>query len=348
MSETPKISFCTLVLNGIPFLIYHYRMLYPHVHQLIYVEGSCPNAINNAREDGHSRDGTLEKLYELKQHHDPDNKVTIIKAEDTGHPNGTWPGDKDEMSKAFESQITGNWLWCGGIDEFYHQSDIETIKNNILKPRKYDVVNITMLQFWGGIEYISNGFRFHQLGDDTWGRIYKWANGYTHATHRPITVLDENGVDLVTKNVLHGKELTKNNIYFYHYSYILPLQVEEKCLYYSKMSWGFSKMQQWAENNFFKLGHPFRIDSCYLYPSWLERFNGRHPSIILEMWDDIKKDDNIRVRQTDDIELLLNSKCYYLSCLLLKNFPIFLIRLTETIARTTVRAGRKIHSILTS
>lgn len=348
MNNTPQISFCTLVLNGMPFLPYHYRMLYPHAHQLIYVEGSCPNATNNAQEDGHSRDGTLELLRELKRNSDPENKLVIITAESVGYPDGKWPGDKDEMSEAFVPYITGNWLWCMGIDEFYHAHDIKKIKDEVLANGEIDIVNIKMFQFWGGLDYISNGFRFHQLGDDTWARIFKWKDGYRHTTHRPITVVDQNGVNLIDKNVLKGVELEKKGIFFYHYSYVLPLQVREKCLYYSKMDWGYSRMQQWAEETFFKLSNPFQVDSSYVYPSWLERFSGTHPAIVIDMWQNVLADKTIEKRGTDDIERLLNKRSYRLVAQLLKRVPRIIIRSAESMAGISIRLLRSIRSYVST
>ncbi|MDX9763319.1 MAG: glycosyltransferase family A protein, partial [Desulfomonilia bacterium] len=96
----PNITFGIIVLNGEPFTRYCLRQIYPHAHQIIVVEGAAPAARNISTSDGHSTDGTLQVLRDFQQYEDPDRKITIITAEDEGHPDGFWPGEKDEQSRA--------------------------------------------------------------------------------------------------------------------------------------------------------------------------------------------------------------------------------------------------------
>src|SRR3546814_12516086 len=97
-----------IVLNGEPFLRYNLRSLYPYAHQIIVAECAAPCARNIATPQGHSRDGTLEVLRRFKQEEDPEDKVVIVTAEDEGHPDGFWPGEKDEQSRAYPKRATGN------------------------------------------------------------------------------------------------------------------------------------------------------------------------------------------------------------------------------------------------
>ena len=80
----PRISFGVIVLNGEPFTAYTLRSLYPFAHEIIVVEGAAPGSVNVATADGHSRDGTLATLRRFKADEDPDQKVTIVTAEDEG------------------------------------------------------------------------------------------------------------------------------------------------------------------------------------------------------------------------------------------------------------------------
>lgn len=80
-----------------------------------------------ASSDGHSNDSTLHSLWDFKNHHDPDNKVMIVTAEDEGHPNGFWTGEKDEQSRAFAKRATGNYLWQVDVDEFYKSGDMQAV-----------------------------------------------------------------------------------------------------------------------------------------------------------------------------------------------------------------------------
>ena len=114
-----NITFGIIVLNGEPFTRYCIRALYPHAHEIIIAEGACEGARNIATADGHSRDGTLELLRRIKRLEDPENKITIVTAEDEGHTDGFWPGEKHEQCRAFAKRATGNYLWQVDIDEFY-------------------------------------------------------------------------------------------------------------------------------------------------------------------------------------------------------------------------------------
>ena len=51
---------------------------------------------------------------------EPEDELVIVTAEDDGHPNGFWPGEKDEQSRAYAKRATGDYLWQVDIDEFYH------------------------------------------------------------------------------------------------------------------------------------------------------------------------------------------------------------------------------------
>jgi hypothetical protein len=117
--ELPKITFGLIVLNGEPFTRYNLRALYPFAHQIIVAEGASPKAAHVATPDGHSIDGTLDILRRFKAEEDPEDKIIIVTAEDEGHPNGFWPGEKDEQSQAYAKRATGDWLWQVDIDEFY-------------------------------------------------------------------------------------------------------------------------------------------------------------------------------------------------------------------------------------
>lgn len=147
MGEFPKITFGIIVLNGEPFTRYNLRALYPFAHQIIVIEGAVPAAASIATPDGHSTDGTLEILRRFKEQEDPENKVTIVTAEDEGHPNGFWPGEKDEMSQAYAKRATGNYLWQVDIDEFYKPNDMQSIIQLLKKDQTITAVSFPMITF---------------------------------------------------------------------------------------------------------------------------------------------------------------------------------------------------------
>ena len=123
----PRVSFGIIVLNGEPFTRYCLRSLYPFAHEIIVVEGASPGAAGVAHSDGHSSDRTLELLREFKASEDVEGKVTIVTAEDDGHPDGFWPGEKDEQSRAYARRATGDYLWQVVVDEFYRAADTRLV-----------------------------------------------------------------------------------------------------------------------------------------------------------------------------------------------------------------------------
>ena len=181
-----KISFGIIVLNGEPFTRYNLRSIYPWAHQIIVVEGACTSAKFVSDSKGHSRDSTLDVLRRFQADEDHEKKLIIITAEDEGHPDGFWPGEKDEMSKAYAKRATGNFLWQVDVDEFYHENDMVEIIRYL--EHSSDTLSFPAFHFWGGIEFIEDGefMRVHK-GREV-NRIFRWGEGYSYATHRPTDI----------------------------------------------------------------------------------------------------------------------------------------------------------------
>lgn len=314
-----RISFGIIVLNGEPFTRYCLRSIYPFAYQIIVVEGGHEDAKSVCTPSGHSIDSTLETLYKFKEEEDPENKLTIVTR------NGFWP-KKDELgrsrtpqSRAYAERATGDYLWQIDIDEFYRKKDMEYIINMLKKMPDITAVTFPTYTFWGDINYIADSWALRR-GSEFYNRLFKWSVKYKYLTHEPPTVVDEKGVNLHEKHWVSGERMKKKNIYMYHYSLLFPWQVEQKVkVYKDEKPEACSAIVKWAENNYFRLGNPFRVHNLYHFPGWLERFNGTHPEQIICMMRDIKEGKiNAELRRKDDIELLLNSKKYSLSIILLK------------------------------
>lgn len=300
------------MLNGEPFVQYNLRALYPFAHQLIVIEGAAPAALELATPDGHSTDRTLETLKIFQQQHDPERKVMVVTAEDEGHPNGFWPGEKDEQSRAYAKRATGDYLWQVDIDEYYRPEDIKYIQNLLRSRPEITAVSFKMVTFWGGFDYLVDSWHLQQ-GADTYRRLFKWGPGYQYVSHRPPTVVDPQQRDLFELRPLHGSKLKEEGILLYHYSLVFPKQVLEKTNYYSRAAWAQHARQaeSWAQTSYLKLQHPFRVHNVYQSISWLERFKGQHPPEILRLRQDLAtKRVNTDLRPTGDIERLLNSPLY--------------------------------------
>ena len=299
----PRVTFGMIVLNGEPFTRYNLRSLYPWAHQIIVVEGACKAAAGVAGADGHSTDGTLEALQRFKAEEDPEDKLTIVTAEDQGHPDGFWPGEKDEMSRAYANRATGNYLWQVDVDEFYCDEDMPRILQ--LLNRGSDAVTFPTLLFWGGIQILEDGEYMRVHRGREFHRIFRWGAGFRYTRHRPPTVVDALGRDLRSLRWAKSKDLERKGIRLYHYSMLLPKQVREKCLYYSRVDWAaFPTLQRWAQETFFERRNLFRVCSTLNVPlSWLEEYSGGHPRQLLNMMEGIRagRHVGIELRPTEDI-----------------------------------------------
>lgn len=310
--EFPRITFGIIVLNGEPFTRYCLRSIYPFAYEIIVVEGGHEQAKLVCTQDGHSIDGTLEALYEFKKSEDPENKLTIITRE------GFWP-QKDEMgrdrtpqSRAYAERATGDYLWQIDIDEFYRAEDMIKIINMLRTKPSITAVTFPIINFWGDIIYQINGWRLLRGGALNVHRLFKWSESYKYLTHEPVTILNDNGIDLRKIHWIKGRKLKQRKIFIYHYSHLFPWQVKQKIIVYkNEKPEGCADIIEWAENNYFKLSNPFNIERHYWLPSWLERFTGDHPQEIINMMRDIKSGImNIELRNNDDAEIILKQKQY--------------------------------------
>lgn len=310
-SNSIKISVGMIVLNGEPFVRYNLRSLYPHVHQLIVVEGACPSAAGVATPDGHSTDGTLETLRDFKQNEDPEGKLIIVTAREEGHHNGFWE-EKDEMSRAYAKRATGNYLWQIDSDEFYHEKQLPRLVDYLAKEGP-DAVSFPMLTFWGSTRYLVDSFYLIRDNAREYHRLFAWGPGFTYATHFPPTVLDNRGTDLRSKKWTRARHLEKMGIHLYHYSLLFPHQVYNKVSYYKARE--RNAIDRWEDTVYRRLEKPFRAHNVYRHIGWLERFGGSHPSQVESMMSDIEAGKlAVPARDCADVEKLLGNRRYVIAC----------------------------------
>jgi hypothetical protein len=309
----PKVTFGIIVLNGEPFTRYCLRALYPFAHEIIVVEGAVAAAAGIASPDGHSRDETLQTLFRMQAEEDPENKIRIITRD------GFW-SEKDELSQAYAETATGDYLWQVDIDEFYQPDDMHFVLKMLADSPEIAGASFKQTTFWGGFDYVADSWFFSRDFQEC-PRVFRWGKGYRYVSHRPVTIHDSQGRNLAEQPWIHGDELARRNIFFYHYSLVFPKQVLEKCRYYSRASWAEHARlaEMWAQETFFHLKRPFRVHNVYAYPSWLERFQGTHPPQIQQLQADFKSGRfTLEIRRTDDIEALLRSPMYRAGRALLK------------------------------
>lgn len=307
-----KVTFGILALNAMPFLEYNLRALYPFAHQIIVVEGAVRAASALARPDGHSMDGTLEMLNNFKQQYDPGNKLLVVSAADAGYVDGFWP-EKNEMSEAYASKATGDWLWQIDSDEFYLEEDMTALMQMLSDSPEISGVSFPYLEFFGSFEsYITGEWHLHQYPRVP--RLFRWGSGYRYISHRPATVINENGQDLSRLGWLNAPAPSGRAMVMYHYSYVFPKQAEQKVGYYSNVDWSpaFQKNKKWYQEQFLELESPMHLGELGGL-QWLERFTGQHPSAIRALRDDLEQGRvHIEQRPVADIDRLLSSLVYQL------------------------------------
>jgi hypothetical protein len=310
-TELPRISFGIIVLNGEPFTRYCLRSIYPFAYEILVVEGGHNATRAVTTPDGHSVDGTLEVLHKFKQFEDPDDKIQIITRE------GHWP-QKDEFgksrtpqSRAYSERAKGDYLWQVDIDEFYKPDEMQAIIEMLSKDPTITAVSFLTHTFWARPEYVADGWLLRK-GASEYHRLFKWGADYKYLTHQPPTVTDDQGRDLRTLHWIRGKSIAQREIYMYHYSLLFPWQVEQKTRIYKQQDpVDYAGIIEWAENDFLRLKNPFRVHNLYRSPSWLERYRGSHPSVILQMMNDIDRGIiTVEKRPIDDVERVLNSWWY--------------------------------------
>jgi glycosyltransferase involved in cell wall biosynthesis len=346
-ASRPRISFGVIVLNGEPFTSYCLRSLYPHAHQILVAEGACRAATGIGTADGHSSDGTLETLRRFKAEQDPEGKITVITAEDEGHANGFWPGEKHEQSRAYAQRATGDILWQVDIDEFYHPHAIEAVRGLFQRDPTVSGASVRQVTFWGGFDYVTDSW-YLRRGAADYHRIFRWGPGYAYTTHRPPTVADARGRNLRELNWLSAETLVRAGVRLHHYSLLLPKQVFEKCAYYDRAAWiPADAYTEWARRDYMGLRHPFRVHNVYTHPSWLERFGGEHPPEVERMRGDVEAGRlAVQLHDTQSVELLLRSPRYRIGRLAIRSldYPDRWVRRLRRWARSRTDHVRNIQN----
>ena len=81
-------------------------------------------------------------------------------------------------------------------------------------------------------------------------------------------------------------------IAMYHYSHLLPSQMEQKAHVYRGQEPGsLGESLNWFEDSYLTLLARI-VERHYYWPSWLERYDGPHPPQVDAMMDDIAAGDS--------------------------------------------------------
>ncbi len=295
-----KFSAGMIVLNGMPWIPYLLKNLYPIMDEILIVEGAVEPAAEFATPDGHSRDETVAAIRAFP---DPERKIKLIQKQ------GFWP-EKTEMSQAYAEAATGDYLWQVDVDEFYHLRDAVFLKNYLCQHPEIEAVSLRWFQFFGGFQGYLRGGRDNWYGEEIW-RIFRWKPDYRYVEHRMPTVVNAQGIDTRDLTILRGRDLArKYGIYIYHYSYVFPSQAQWKSTYYERQGqyiWWDVQPTQWYKDHYLRYT-PWRVHIHKRPLSWLEPFRWEHPPEIQELQHDLQTG-KIQMEQRDsaDINRVLGS-----------------------------------------
>jgi len=289
------------------------------------VEGAIEAARHFATEKGHSTDGTLEVLKSLQQDEDPDSKITVISK------GGFW--QDGEMNRKYTDFVKGDYLWQIDSDEFYLDSDINTLRRWIVQDPSIDGANFRWLVFWGDENYVTDGWLL-RWGKLDLNRLFRWESGYQYRHYakgsKGPDVIKNDGYRLSHGNWISAEKLANLGIYLYHFSLVFPKQVLSKSNIYSEgmtPSVDNSQMYDWAHNNWVALNNPFRVHNRYEHIAWLKRYRGLIPKQAAQMFEDIRSGQiECSMRQMDDVIRTERSPGYKLKRLMLSTLCDLRIR----------------------
>jgi glycosyltransferase involved in cell wall biosynthesis len=303
MRDLPKVSFGIIVVNGEPFTRYCLRALYPYAHEIIVVEGGSRHAAAMCSADGHSTDGTLDVLHEFKAKEDPAHKLQIVTRD------GFWP-EKIAQSQAYAERVTGDWLWQVDIDEFYLPQQMERVLSLIAADPTITAISLLQIAFWGDLEHYADGFGLKSAQQECW-RVFRFGPGFRYTEHRPPTVLDPRGRNMLEVNGWLGRRMAREGIYLLHYESLFQHQVRQKVAYYTSLSEHMRALDDWYRHSYLKLDDPYHVHRWYKVPSWLERYTGDHPPQIKSLFEDMAAGRIVvQMRPMDDVARLLRDPRY--------------------------------------
>ena len=214
-----RITLGMIVLNGEPFIEHSLRAMYDFVDEIIVVEGAVEKAMFAAQPDGSSTDRTVEIVRSLP---DPDDKITLVQ--------GRWKG-KLEQSQEYMQRATGDYVWIVDCDEMYLPNDVGHVVEMLEQDPEITAVSFYERAFWHNFHTQLVGPPWEGVREAVFYRIFKRVPGARFTTHRPPTVVGEDGISLAEKKLVRANEMRRRGIFLFHYSYVDSGQVRQKIAY---------------------------------------------------------------------------------------------------------------------
>jgi glycosyltransferase involved in cell wall biosynthesis/ADP-heptose:LPS heptosyltransferase/predicted O-methyltransferase YrrM/Tfp pilus assembly protein PilF len=277
---SPRFSFVTIVLNGMPFLEHALNAVYEFAHEIVIVEGAVKGCRFAANPDGSSVDGTVECIRRFP---DPLKKIRFLQ--------GVWP-EKCEMQNAALTQVTGDYVWLMDSDEIYRREDLNKVAAMVQRDLSITQLNFIPDNFWKGFEHLMISPYFFDP-EAHYRRVFKFQPGAVFTTHRPPTLMWPGATRSTEQmNCIRGEITRAMGVIPFHYSYVLESQVAQKIELYNRYGWGKGwnlDMNQWFRECWqaWTPENSDQIERCW--PVWTGGkdsrtvpFTGTHPEVMKE------------------------------------------------------------------
>lgn len=226
-----KLTFGIITLNADFFIRQVLESIYPFAHCIIVADG----ATEWWQKQGvfHSTDNTLDII---KSFPDPDKKIKLVSASKCR--------EKDELCRKWFEFVPADtdYVFCNDADEVHAPENIERLIR-FLEKENPTSVGFKSDSFYGGFDRIIGGFE----REHSFKRVLKYVHGCFYRTHRQPTLAVKplSPGDVVTPyhkspagNDIEGTDITGNQLYnetgitMWHGSYVSPVGVRNKIMYY--------------------------------------------------------------------------------------------------------------------
>lgn len=202
--------------------------------------------------------------------------------------------EKDEMANAALSLVPSDtdFVFCLDADEVWNPETLRGIFR-ILEYNQTDSMSFKAISFYGGFDRYMTGFEENFEVH----RVQRFYPGARFATHRPPTILAQDGKPWR----FHRHRMGLDMMRFYHYSYVFPSQMEAKARYYASMGGNIPDYHDqvympWVMGDD---AEKARIEALFdgvhnwlperRGPCYTKRFEGQHPPEILRVLPELRR-----------------------------------------------------------
>lgn len=283
-----KIAVCSIMCNS-EFLLNEWMEHYYNLADYICIsEGVTKNWGEKLNYTSPNSTDNTNKILNSWIEKDYLNKIRIVHGD-------KFYNEKLEQSNAFMSLVPSdtNYIWYVDDDEFYMQEDFIKMRR-ILQETNYSYAEFKQLSFFKSFDIIARG-------GSSWAyeapipRLFKYHKGAMFTSHRPPTILNENGIDVKDILPLMCDKTEEMGIYFRHYSYINTKRVYEKLKYYDATFpnahgimdyysdvWFKDVFEKWTIENRKEIEKTLSVHPTG-YGAYTEMFTLQHPEVIKKM-----------------------------------------------------------------